>query len=38
MLQPDEISEAFAAAQEEREGDFVDLPAARRKMGTGINE
>ena len=38
MLQPDEISEAFAAAQEERESDFVDLPAARRKMGTGINE
>ena len=38
MLQPDEISEAFAAAQEEREGDFVDLPTARRKMGTGINE
>lgn len=38
MLQPDEISEAFAAAQEEREGDFVDLPAARRKMETGINE
>ena len=38
MLQPDEISEAFAAAQEEREGNFVDLPAARRKMGTGINE
>ena len=38
MLQPDEISEAFAAAQEEREGDFVDLPAARRKIGTGINE
>jgi len=38
MLQPDEISEAFAAAQEEREGDFVDLPAARQKMGTGINE
>ena len=38
MLQPDEISEAFAAVQEEREGDFVDLPAARRKMGTGINE
>ena len=38
MLQPDEISEAFAAAQEEREGDFVDLPAARRKMGTVINE
>jgi len=38
MLQPDEISEAFAAAQEEREGDFVDLPAVRRKMGTGINE
>ena len=38
MLQPNEISEAFAAAQEEREGDFVDLPAARRKMGTGINE
>ena len=38
MLQPDEISEAFAAAQEEREGDFGDLPAARRKMGTGINE
>ena len=38
MLQPDEISEAFAAAQEEREGDFVDLPAARRKMGTGINK
>ena len=38
MLQPDEISEAFAAAQEEREGDFVNLPAARQKMGTGINE
>ncbi len=38
MLQPDEISEAFAAAQEDREGDFVDLPTARRKMGTGINE
>jgi enoyl-CoA hydratase len=38
MLQPDEISEAFAAAQEEREGDFVDLPTARRKMGTGITE
>ena len=38
MLQPDEISEAFTAVQEEREGDFVDLPAARRKMGTGINE
>ena len=38
MLQPDEISEAFAAAQEEREGNFVDLPAARQKMGTGINE
>ena len=38
MLQPDEISEAFTAAQEDREGDFVDLPTARRKMGTGINE
>lgn len=38
MLQPNEISEAFAAAQEEREGDFVDLPTARRKMRTGINE
>jgi len=38
MLQPDEISEAFAAAQEDREGDFVDLPTARRKMGTGITE
>ena len=38
MLQPDEISEAFAAAQEDREGNFVDLPTARRKMGTGINE
>ena len=38
MLQPNEISEAFAAAQEERKGDFVDLPTARRKMGTGINE
>ncbi len=38
MLQPDEISEAFVAAQEEREGDFVDLPTLRQKMGTGINE
>ena len=38
MLQPDEISEAFAAAQEEREGDFVDLPTMRQKMGTGINK
>lgn len=38
MLQPDEISEAFVAAQEEREGNFVDLPTLRQKMGTGINE
>ena len=38
MLQPDEIRENFAAAKEERERNFVDLPAARRKMGTGINE
>ncbi|MDP6651162.1 MAG: crotonase/enoyl-CoA hydratase family protein [Gammaproteobacteria bacterium] len=33
MLQTDEINEAFTAAEEKREGDFVDLPTTRQKMG-----
>ena len=36
MLQTAEIDEAMAAAGEKRNGDFVDLPTNRLKMGTGI--
>jgi len=36
MLQSAEINEAFAAATEKREADFVDLPLKRQSMGTGI--
>ena len=36
MLQTAEINEAMAAAAEKRNGDFVDLPTNRLKMGTGI--
>ena len=37
MLQSDEIQEAFAAAAEKREADFVDLPALKTKMDSSIN-
>lgn len=36
MLQTAEIDEAMAAAGEKRNGDFVDLPTNRLKMGAGI--
>ncbi len=36
MLQPEEISEAMTAAQEQRQADFVDLPARRDKMSDGV--
>ena len=36
MLQTAEINEAMAAAEEKRNGDFVDLPTNRLKMGAGI--
>lgn len=38
MLQQDEIREAMQAAGEKREGDFVDLPAARKKMSAGLTD
>lgn len=38
MLQQDEIREAMTAAGEKREGDFVDLPAARKKMSSGLTD
>ena len=37
MLQSDEIQEAFEAAAEKREADFVDLPALKTKMDSSIN-
>lgn len=36
MLQSAEINEAFAAAKEKREAEFVDLPGKRQSMGSGI--
>ena len=36
MLQAAEIDEAMAAAGDKRQGDFVDLPTNRLKMGTDI--
>lgn len=36
MLQSAEINEAFAAASEKREAEFVDLPGKRQSMGSGI--
>lgn len=38
MLQQDEIKEAMTAASENREGEFVDLPAARKKMSSGLTD
>ena len=38
MLQQDEIKEAMTAASEKREGKFVDLPAARKKMSSGLTD
>ena len=38
MLQQDEINEAMTAASEKREGEFVDLPATRKKMGSGLTD
>ena len=38
MLQADEISEAMTANTEQREGDFADLPATRRKLSAGIDD
>lgn len=38
MLQHDEIQEAMVAAKEKREGDFVDLPLPRKKMGKTISD
>ena len=38
MLQQDEIKEAMTAASEKREGEFVDLPAARKKMSSGLTD
>ncbi|NKB32415.1 MAG: crotonase/enoyl-CoA hydratase family protein [Pseudomonadales bacterium] len=38
MLQQEEIKEAMTAAGEKREGDFVDLPAARKKMTSGLTD
>ena len=36
MLQNAEIMEAMTAASEKRAAEFVDIPAKRKKMGTGI--
>ncbi|MBL6904526.1 MAG: crotonase/enoyl-CoA hydratase family protein [Gammaproteobacteria bacterium] len=36
MLQNAEIMEAMTAASEKRPADFVDIPAKRKKMGSGI--
>jgi enoyl-CoA hydratase len=38
MLQQDEIKEAMTAAGEKREGDFVDLPVARKNMSGGLTD
>ena len=38
MLQQDEIREAMGANKEKRRGDFVDLPAKRKQMGSGLTD
>lgn len=38
MLQHDEIAEAFSAASEKREADFVDLPPVKIKMSSDIQQ
>jgi hypothetical protein len=36
MLQAAEINEAMAAGRDKRQGDFVDLPTNRVKMGADV--
>jgi hypothetical protein len=38
MLQQEEIREAMGAHKEKRRGDFVDLPAKRKQMGSGLTD
>ena len=38
MLQQEEIREAMSALKEKRRGDFVDLPAKRKQMGSGLTD
>ena len=38
MRQQEEIREAMGAHKEKRRGDFVDLPAKRKQMGSGLTD
>ncbi|MDD9895567.1 MAG: crotonase/enoyl-CoA hydratase family protein [Gammaproteobacteria bacterium] len=38
MLQQDEIKEAMTATSEKRDGEFVELPASRKKMSSGLTD